>query len=87
MENIKFILCSNANSNTPCCFWSWKILTEEKLKNINEKTRKNKFYPYQGSPSLIPHDFMKKIEIFEKHIGRSIIRPIMHGNIQTVTTG
>lgn len=86
MENIKYILCSNCNANTPSRFWSWKILTKEQMEIVN-KYIKAKFYPYRGNPSLIPFEFMKEIEIFEKHIGRSIIRPIMSGTIQAFTTG
>lgn len=84
---IKFILCVKDDVPfVPYKFWSWEIMTEEHMSDRNRASwsRANKWHPYCGSSSLIPHETMKEIERFEKSIGYAIQRPLSFGDEEVV---
>jgi len=73
MENLKYVLVvKDCNAHTPYRFWEWDIVEESKIEEPWEV--------YKGSPSLVPCNIMKQIEVFEKKIGRAIRRPSSHGD-------
>lgn len=79
----RFILCSKwDDALTPYRFWQWKILTKEKMDDLNGNRpyRTKAWHPYEGSPSLIPKSMIDEISAFEKTIGYAIERPLMSGD-------